>query len=89
MALGASASRIRAAVVSEGLKLTLAGAALGSVAFAFTLRFLRSLLFDVSASDGSVWILTVAAVAAVAAAACAGPSLRATAIAPAEALRRD
>lgn len=89
MALGASASRIRASVVGEGMKLTLLGAALGSVGFAFLMRFLRSLLFEVTASDGAVWIATLAAIAVVAAVACAGPSKRAAAMAPAEVLRRD
>jgi putative ABC transport system permease protein len=89
MALGATGSRIRASVVREGLKLTLLGVALGSVASAFGARFLRSLLFEVSAADGTVWTLTLAVIAAVAVAACVGPAMQAASVAPAEALRRD
>ena len=89
MALGASAWRIRASVAREGLALVFFGMALGSVAFAFGARLLRSLLFEVAASDASVGVMAAFAVAAVAAVACVGPSGRATATAPMEALRRD
>jgi ABC-type lipoprotein release transport system permease subunit len=59
----------------------------GFVAFAFGARLLRSLLFEVDASDASVWVMTSAV--AVAAVACLGPSRRAAAMAPMEALRRE
>jgi putative ABC transport system permease protein len=89
MALGASEWRIHASVAREGLKLAFLGTALGFIAFAFGARLLRSLLFEVEASDASVWVMTAAAAVAVAAVACLGPSRRAAATAPMEALRQD
>jgi ABC-type antimicrobial peptide transport system permease subunit len=89
MALGASEWKIRASVAREGLKLTLLGTALGFIAFAFAAPLLRTLLFEVEASDTSVWAMTVSATAAVAVVACLGPSRRAAATAPMEALRRE
>lgn len=89
IALGASESRIRASVAREGLKLAFLGAALGFIAFALTAQLLRSRLFEVTPSDASVLVMTVAAIAAVALVACLGPSRRAAATAPMEALRQE
>ncbi len=89
MALGASEWSIRAFVAREGLKLACLGTGLGFIAFAFGARLLRSLVFEVDTSEGSVWILTAAAAVAVAGVACFGPARRAAATTPMEALRRE
>jgi predicted permease len=89
MALGASASRIRTAVMRDALAQTLAGiaaGAAGSVAFS---RVLRSQLFGLSALDPAV--LAVAAVVLLAAGALAAwlPARRASRVDPMTALRSE
>jgi putative ABC transport system permease protein len=89
MALGAEAKDVRRLVVGQGMRLVLAGLALGALgAFALT-RVLRGLLFAVSATDpltfGAVALLLVL----VALAACWIPARRATRIDPLAALRYD
>jgi ABC-type antimicrobial peptide transport system permease subunit len=88
MALGARPADIRRMVAGEGIRLALAGLAIGLVGAAWLAGAASSLLFGVGAADP----LTLAAVAilmlAVAAAASFVPARRATRIAPLTALRR-
>jgi predicted permease len=89
MALGASEIRIRASVAREGLKLTLLGMTFGFLAFAFVARFLRGWLFEVAPWDGPVVVATVAATLVLLSVACLGPSNRASAASPTDALRAE
>src|SRR5262249_28635671 len=89
MALGASRQDVVRLVVGQGLKLTLAGVAIGLVAALALSRLIASLLVNVSPTD----VVTFAIVPAVLAAAALGasylPALRATRIDPNIALRYE
>ncbi len=89
IALGAEKPAIFRQVLAQGLRLTVAGVALGVVASLALTRFLRSLLFGVGVTD----LLTFATVALllclVALAACYVPARRATRVDPMTALRHE
>ena len=89
MALGARPSDVLRLVLGQGLKLALAGVAIGIVAALGLARLLVSLLFGIEPTDP----LTLAAVSAlltgVALIACWLPAQRATQVAPTEALRSE
>ncbi len=89
MALGANASDVITSVLSEGMRLALAGV-LAGVAFGLALgRLLGSLLYEVSAKDPLS--IAIACLIALAAAAVASyiPALRATHCDPINALRAE
>lgn len=89
MALGAKSSDILWLVVKRGMGLSMLGLAIGSVAsFALT-RLLRSLLFEVSATDPIVFGLIALMLASVAFIACIIPARRAMGIDPMTALRYE
>jgi ABC-type antimicrobial peptide transport system permease subunit len=89
LALGAEPSRLRRAVVLEGLGMTALGVAIGLAAAAVGSRALASLLYGVTPTDP----LTFAAVGllplVVAAVASAVPARRATRIDPTVAMRAE
>ncbi|HEV8411354.1 MAG TPA: FtsX-like permease family protein, partial [Gemmatimonadaceae bacterium] len=87
MALGADRARVQRMVITEGLWLATAGAALGvGAAFGVT-RILRSLLFDVKPGDPATYVSIVALLAVAAAIASWVPARRASKVEPTEALR--
>ena len=89
MALGAQRGDVLKLVVTGGLKLVLAGVAIGLVgAFALT-HVLQSLLFGISATDPLSFVTNALLLLAVAAVACLLPALRATKIDPIVALRAE
>jgi ABC-type antimicrobial peptide transport system permease subunit len=69
--------------------LCLAGTALGLVGAFFLARFLRSLLFGISASDGPTILVVVVTMTTVVVAATYPPALRASRIDPVLALRQE
>ena len=89
LALGAQPSALLRSVLRQGLTLTLAGLIAGTAAaFALT-RTLASLLFEVSATDPTVFFSVPLLLVAVALVACYTPAQRATRVDPLLALREE
>ncbi len=89
MALGAQPSGVLRLVVSQGMALALAGAALGLIAaFALT-RSMATLLYGVTTTDPVTFILVPAGLALVALAASYFPARKATRVDPVAALRAE
>jgi len=89
LALGAQTSNVLKLILGQGLKLALAGVALGVLAaIAFT-RLLKGLLFGISASDPLTFAAIAALLVVVALLACWIPARRATKVDPLEALRYE
>ena len=89
MALGAQSRDILLLVLKRGMGLALTGLAIGTAAsFALT-RLMQSLLFEVSASDPTVFGSIALLLASVAFAACVIPARRATKVDPMIALRYE
>ncbi len=89
MALGAQAADVRRLVLRQGVKLALAGVALGVLGALALGRVLWSLLYEVRAADPVTFASVSALALAVAALACYLPARRATAVDPAHALRSE
>jgi predicted permease len=87
IALGASARRVRASVVSQTLKLASAGLLLGLLAALIFGRLLRGLLFGVGASDPASYGSALVILAGVALVAGYVPAMRASRVDPTVALR--
>jgi predicted permease len=87
MALGAAAGDVHRLVLREGLTPVAAGLAAGIAAALALGRVLQSLPFGVTPRDPVTIAAVAALLAVVAAAACYLPALRATRVAPSEALR--
>jgi predicted permease len=89
MALGATAGGVRASVVSDTMRLTVIGIAIGLVSAAALSSLMTSLLYGVSPSDP--WTFGAAAGVLLLVAAAAGfiPAARASRISPISALRAD
>jgi ABC-type antimicrobial peptide transport system permease subunit len=89
MALGARPGDVIRQVMSQGLKLALAGIVLGAAGALALGRVLASLLYQVNASDPSTFVAVAATALVAAAAACFLPARRATAADPMTALRSE
>jgi putative ABC transport system permease protein len=87
IALGAKPANVLQLVLQEGVWLAGAGIAVGLLGATWVVRFLRSLLFGVSAFDLPTFVAATAVLAVVAIAACLIPARRATRVAPAVVLR--
>ena len=89
LALGAQGSDVLKMVVGQGMRLALIGVGLGLVgAFALS-RVMSSLLYGVSATDASVFLLVAFAFAFIAFVANYIPARRATKVDPTIALRYE
>ena len=87
MALGAPIGSVRSMILSQGMRLALAGVALGTASAWALARFLESFLYGVKPNDPLVFLITPVVLAATAFLAVLLPALRATRIDPLEALR--
>lgn len=86
-ALGATPSQVRSLVMSSGLRLSLAGGALGILVAMGTTRLLGDLLYRVSPYDPVVFGSALVVMTASATLACLVPAWRASRIDPVRALR--
>jgi predicted permease len=89
VALGAGRGSLVGLVVGEGLRMVLAGLALGAAAALATTPAIGSQLFGVRPYDPISYLVAVPVLAAVALAASAVPAWRAATVNPAEGLRSD
>jgi ABC-type antimicrobial peptide transport system permease subunit len=89
MALGATPWGVQRLVILQGIKLALAGVALGVVAALVLARVLRSLIYEVSAADPLTFTMVSMIVIIVALLACYLPARRATKADPTVALRAE
>jgi putative ABC transport system permease protein len=89
MALGAERSDVMFLVLAEGMKLVLAGLAIGLVGSAVASRLLQTMLFGVSPSDARTYLTAPAVLALVALVAVMIPAFMASRVDPMEALREE
>jgi ABC-type antimicrobial peptide transport system permease subunit len=87
MALGASAGRVVRQVVGQGLRLTIAGLAVGTVLALAVSRTIQALLYGVSPTDPRTLAAAAGLFAAIAFTASALPAFRAARVDPMNALR--
>jgi len=87
MALGARARTVQKMIIGQGMKLALLGIGLGLAAALALTRLMSALLFEVSASEPSIYLAIATLLCAVAAVACWIPSRRAARLDPMRAVR--
>jgi len=87
MALGASRRRVLFLILADGMRLTLAGTAIGLTATLLLTRYVASMLFNVPVYDPLTLVEVVAGLVAVSLCACYIPARHATLVDPIVALR--
>jgi ABC-type antimicrobial peptide transport system permease subunit len=89
LALGAGSREVLGLVLVQGLRLTLAGVAIGLVAAVGVTRVMKNMLFGLSTTDPLTFVSISLLLVAVALVASYLPALRATRVDPVVALRTD
>ncbi len=89
MALGARPSDVLRLILGEGLKLVLAGAALGILLALMVTRFISTMIYGVSATDPLIFLSVSTLLVVVSLAACYVPARRAMRVDPIVALRYE
>ena len=89
LALGASKRNVLSLVIAQGMKLALAGMAIGILAALALTRIIRSLLYGVTPTDPATFALVSLLLLAIALLACWLPARRAARVDPMEALRYE
>jgi ABC-type antimicrobial peptide transport system permease subunit len=87
-ALGARSNQIMILVIGQGLKIALAGMAVGLIAFQMIARLVKSALYEVRPTDLTTNFAVAAALICIAVAACAVPAWRASRASPAEVIKQ-
>ena len=86
MALGAAPGSIMRLVIGQGPRLALAGIVIGVAGALLMARLMQSLLFEVSATDPSAFVVAMAVLVGAVLAACYSPARRALRVNPVAAL---
>lgn len=89
MALGAQRADVMRLVVRQGMRPALAGLGLGAISALALTRWMKSLLFEISATDPMTFVGVTIGLGLVALVACMVPALRATRVDPSSALRHE
>ena len=89
MALGARAADVLRMVVGQGMTLAVIGIGIGLFGAFWLTRFMATLLYEVSPTDGATFVLIPLVVALVVLCACLIPARRATKVDPLIALREE
>jgi putative ABC transport system permease protein len=89
VALGAARSQILGLLISQGIKLTLAGVLLGVLCGLALSRFMQSFLFEISPTDPLTFMSIAVLLSSVGLAACYIPARRATKVDPMISLRYE
>jgi putative ABC transport system permease protein len=89
IALGAQPQNVRWSVIRQGLLLTAVGVVIGGAGSLALTQTIKSLLFEVSATDPLIFTSIPALLVLVSCAACYAPARRATAVDPLVALRYE
>ena len=89
VALGATPASVLSMVLRDGLRLVVAGLAIGVAAGLALTRLVSSMLYGVSATDGATYAAIAVVLGAVAVIAIVIPARRATRVDPMLALRAD
>jgi ABC-type antimicrobial peptide transport system permease subunit len=87
MALGATAGRVQAGILSQTLRLTVMGVAMGTVASLAVARLIASLLFDTAPTDPATFTAMMILLGSAALLAGFLPAQRASRLDPVNALR--
>ena len=86
---GATRGTIVRLILTEQLVPVIAGMVVGGIGAAWSVRFVRSYLYQVAAFDARVWIAAIALILVMAVAGILVPALRASSIDPSQALRAE
>jgi putative ABC transport system permease protein len=89
IAVGARAREVQVLVLGQGMRLTLVGVAIGLAGGVGVTRFMRSMLFNVSATDPATFVVIALVLVGVSALASWLPALRAARVDPMVALRSE
>jgi putative ABC transport system permease protein len=89
MAMGAKPVDVLRLILGEGLKLVLAGAALGTFFALFATRFISTMIYNVSTTDPLIFISVITLLVIVSLVACYVPARRAMRVDPMVALRYE
>jgi putative ABC transport system permease protein len=89
MALGAPQGEILRLLFGQGVRWAALGGCAGILVTLIMVRFMRSMLFEISAYDPNNFLAAVAVLSAVVLLACSIPALRATRVDPVVAMRNE